>query len=198
MFGYDAAMKIFVTLVTLLWSISAPFTAQAQQPLNPTEKALIQSAYDGKLAEVQGLLKKGTSVNVVDEKHRTPLMWAAFNGHTSVVEFLHGKGADINAKDSDGQTALMYTCRRSFSETAEFLMKNGAEVNVQSKKLGITALMIAAKTGNAKIVRLLLANGAAADLKDIDDSTAENYARRNGHSAVADLLENPTTPGSQP
>jgi ankyrin repeat protein len=161
---------------------------QASGPLSSKEKALIQSAYDGKLAEVQVLVGKGVSVNVAGKKKRTPLILAAYNGHTFVVEFLFGKGADINAKDSDGQTALFYTSKRSFNETAEFLLKNGAEVNVQSKKKGITALMIAAALGNVKMVRLLLDNGADPALHDNFGVTAEVLAQKKGHSAVVDLL----------
>ena len=170
---------------------------QASGPLSSKEKALIQSAYDGKLAEVQVLVDKGVSVDLADKKKRTPLMLAAYNGHTSVVEFLYGKGADINAKDSGGQTALFYTAKRSFNETTEFLLKNGAEVNVQSKKKGITALMIAAALGNEKMVRLLLDNGADPALHDNFGATAEVFAQKKGHSAVVDLLANPPAPADE-
>jgi len=213
-----------MTLVTLLLWISAPLVAQVSEPeqtpdvinltetteapetsqvielpqtpqsQSPKERALIQSAYDGKLAEVEVLVAKGVSVNLVDKKKRTLLMLAAYNGHTSVVEFLYGKGADINAKDSGGQTALFYTSKRSFNETAEFLVKNGAEVNVQSKKKGVTALMIAAALGNVKMVRLLLDNGADPALHDNFGATAEVIAQKKGHSAVVDLLANPPAP----
>jgi ankyrin repeat protein len=217
-------MKKLMTLVTLLLWISASLAAQASEPeqtpdvindtetndapeatrvvipqpasgpLSSKEKALIQSAYDGKLAEVEVLVAKGVSVNLADKKKRTPLMLAAYNGHTSVVEFLYGKGADINAKDSGGQTALFYTSKRSFNETTEFLLKNGAEVNVQSKKKGITALMIAAALGNVKMVRLLLDNGADPALHDNFGATAEVIAQKKGHTAVVDLLAIPPAP----
>ena len=221
-------MKKLMTLVTLLLWISAPLAAQVSEPeqtpdvldvtettealessqitelpqtpqsQSPNERALIQSAYDGKLAEVEVLVAKGISVNLADMKKRTPLMLAAYNGHTSVVEFLYGKGADINAKDSGGQTALFYTSKRSFYETAEFLVKNGAEVNVQSKKKGITALMIAAAAGNVKMVRLLLDNGADPALHDNFGTTAKIIAQKKGHSAVVDLLANPPAPADGP
>jgi ankyrin repeat protein len=149
------------------------------------------------LAKVQSVVKKGTSVNAADEHKRTALMWAALKGHTSVVEYLIDKGADINAKDSDNLTPLIYATRGSFLQTTEFLLKNGAEVNVQSKKIGVTALMTAASLGNVKMVRLLLENGAATDLEDNDGITAERYAREGGHSEVADLLKIPPAAAGQ-
>ncbi len=222
---YDAAMKKLVVLVSLFGAISlplaaqdseptqvpeptqtpdvitvpeqtdAPEPAQAPGPLSPLEKALIQSAYDGKLAEVQVLVAKGASVDLADKKKRTPLILAAYNGHTSVVEFLYGKGADINAKDSGGQTALMHTCKRSFNETAAFLLKNGAEVNVQSRKKGVTALMITAVAGNVELVRMLLDRGADANLTDVFGNTAKILAEKKGNSAVVDLLSEPPASG---
>jgi ankyrin repeat protein len=161
------------------------------ESMDPREKVLFQSAYDGNLAEVQVLVAKGASVNLADEKLRTPLIMAAYGGHTSVVEFLVVKGADINHRDGDGMTALIHTSKRSFNETAAFLLKNGAEVNVQTPKKGITALMIAAVADNVELVRMLLDHGADANLTDIFGRTAKVLAQKKGNSAVVDMLSNP-------
>jgi hypothetical protein len=41
-------MKILVTIaISLLWTISSPLAAQDPEPLTPSEKALIQYAFDG-------------------------------------------------------------------------------------------------------------------------------------------------------
>lgn len=181
-------------VITVPEETDAPGRTQAPEPPGPREKALIQSAYDGKLAEVQALVAKGASVHVAGQKGRTPLILAAYGGHTSVVEFLQGKDADINAKDSDGQTALMYACKRSFDETAGFLLRNGADVDVQSKKKGVTALMIAAVAGNVELVRMLLDRGADPGLTDIFGHTAKSLAEKKGNSAVVDLLSDPPPP----
>ncbi len=209
-------MKIVLTFITLLWAFSGPAVAQtpdvikepgpaqvpepteaAPKPLSQIDNALIQTAFDGKLADVEILVAKGADVNLQDVKKRTPLILAASNGHTSVVEFLFSKGADINARDSDGQTALMYACKRSFNETAAFLLKNGAEVNVQSEKKGITALILAAGWGNVDLVRMLLEHGADANLRDNFGNTAKIWAQKRGNSAVVDLLPDPPAQESE-
>jgi ankyrin repeat protein len=209
-------MKIFLTFVTLLWAFSAPLFAQsaepqqtpdvindaevtqvpeppteAPNPLSQRDNALIQSAYDGKLADVEILVAKGAAVNLQDKKKRTPLILAASNGHTPVVEFLISKGAEVNAKDSGGESALMYASKRSFNETAALLLKHGAEVNVQSKKKGITALMLAAVWGNVELVQMLLEHGADANRTDTFGRTAKFLAQKKGNSAVVDLLPDP-------
>ncbi len=215
---YNSAMKILLTFVTLLWAFNAPLFAQTPEPqqtpdvakipepaqtpdpkevpkpLSQSDNALIQSAFDGSLAEVEILVAKGAAVNLQDQKKRTPLILAASNGHTSVVEFLFSKGADINARDSGGQTALTYASKRSFNETAAFLLKNGADVNVQSKKKGISALMLAAGWGNVELVQLLLEHGADPSLTDIFGKTAKGVAQDRGNSAVVDLLPDPPAP----
>ena len=189
-------MKNLTILITLLWTVSTPVAAQAPNYLEPRDKALIQNAFDGELAEVRGLVAKGASIEATDSKGRTAFIWAAANGHTSVVEFLHDEGVDINGKDSDGQTALMYATKRSFTPTMEFLLENGAEVNAQSSKRGITALIIAAAVGDENLVRLLLDHGADKTLAENDGSTALDRARQNGHSAVVKVLEDPPAPAS--
>ena len=103
-------MKIIPLIISLL--LTAAIANAADDPIAPVQsderdKALIQSAFEGELAKVQGLVKKGASVEATDLKSRTALMWAAANGHTPVVECLLGQGAEINAMGSDGQTALM-------------------------------------------------------------------------------------------
>ena len=192
-------MKILTILITLLFTVS--ISAAADDPIAPVQsderdKALVQSAFDGELAKVQGLVKKGASVDATGPKSRTALMWAAANGHTPVVEFLLGQGADINAMDSDGQTALMYATTRSFAPTVDFLLANGASVNVQSKKSKFTALIIAASGGNVEIVRLLLEHGADTCLAESDGDTPLDRARQYGHSAVVALLEESSAPAN--
>lgn len=163
----------------------------APTSIDPKEKALFQSAWDGDLEKVQVLVIEGADVNFADVKGRTPLIIAAHKGHLSIVEFLHGKGADINAKDSNHETALNYASRRSFNELAEYLLSNGAEVNIKSKKRGRTVLMIAAGQGNAELVQWLLDKGADPTTQDMFGATAAVYAGKRDHSAIIEMLSVP-------
>jgi ankyrin repeat protein len=213
-------MKILLTFITLLYAFSAPLFAQtpgsqqtpdvaevpepAQDPqqdeapkaLSQRDKDLIQSSYDGELAHVEVLIMKGATVNSQDQKKRTPLILASSNGHLAVVEFLVSKGAEVNLEDSDRQTALMYASKRSFNEIAAFLLKNGAEVNGQSKKKGMTALMLAAGWDNVELVRMLLEHGADPSLTDIFGNTAKVFAEEMGNTDVLDMLPDPAVQGA--
>jgi len=184
-------MKTFITLVALLSSVTAHLAAQTPVQLTPEEQALMEAAYSGQLEEVRRLVRDGTSVEVIDAERRTPMMFAAFNGHAAVAEYLLDAGAEIDAKDSSGRTALMYAASGPFAETVGLLLKRGAEVNVQGTLEGFTPLMTAAAEGLADVVRILLTAGADPDIKDKDGDTALTFAKQNGHSEVAALLENP-------
>ena len=205
-------MKILLTAVTLLWTLTAlaadetadpkqtpdvvseseappvPDPAEARTPSSQLDNALLENAYKGNLADVEILVAKGAAVNLQDKKGRTPTILAASNGHTEVVEFLIAHGANVNARDGDGQTALMYAAKRSFNETAALLLKSGAEVNVQSRKKGITALILAAGWGNEELVRTLLEHGADPTITDNFGRTAKYYAEKMGGTVVASLL----------
>jgi len=187
---YGWAMKSLITLMALISSVLVvPLAAQTPLELTPDEQALLESAFLGKLAEVERLVSKGTAVNTTDPDHRTPLMFAAFNGHTAVVAFLQEKGAAIDTKDISGRTALMYASSGPYEETVELLLARGADVNVQGTYEGFTALMTAAAEGQVEVVRLLLDRGADPNLKDKDGDTAASFARQNGHADVVALLE---------
>jgi len=184
-------MKILITLVALLSSVTAHLAAQTPVQLTPEELALMEAAYAGKLDEVRRLVLDGTTVDVIDEERRTPLMFAAFNGHAPVAEYLLDAGAEIDAKDSSGRPALMYAASGPFVETVGLLLKRGADVNVQGTLEGFTPLMTAAAEGLADVVRILLVARADRDIRDKDGDTALTFAKQNGHSEVAALLESP-------
>jgi len=182
-------MKPLVTLMTLLWIVPVPLAAQAPVQLTPEEQALMESAYHGKLNEVERLVFEGTAVDVVDPEHRTPMMFAAFNGHTQVVEFLLEKGAQVDTRDISGRTGLMYASSGPYGDTVMLLLSRGAEVDVQGKLEGFTALMTAAAEGQLEVVRYLLDHGADRSLEDKDGDTALSFARQKGHAEVVELLE---------
>ncbi len=50
-------------------------------------------------------------------------------------------------------------------------------------------LMHAAAEGQLEVAKLLLENGADPSLKDIDGETAALFARNNGHTEVAGLIQ---------
>ena len=70
----------------------------------------------------------------------------------------------------------------------QYLLEHGSAVDAVDR-LGRTALMGAAASGNMTLVRNLLAKRASRDAFDRGGRSALTYAIRNGHTAIAKLLD---------
>lgn len=152
--------------------------------------AFRDAALNGQLEKVSAMIPEMTNVDVSDETGHTALMLAAYNGHTEIVRQLLNKGADVNHIDLDGRTSLMYAASGPFAETVRLLLKYDAKLDIVDNGEHFTALMFAAAEGHLDVVEVLMKKGANASLKDVDDDTAESFARKNGHNEVADFIKN--------
>jgi ankyrin repeat protein len=152
--------------------------------------AFLDAAFHGKAETVQQAIKAGVDVNATDEQQRTALMFAAFNDHTSVVKLLLEHGASVGHRDATGRTALMFAATGANAESVELLIEAGAEVNSADTGEGFTALMHAAAEGQIKVVQVLLKYNADPTIRDADGDTARDFAKKNGHAEVVQLLGN--------
>ena len=81
-------------------------------------------------------------------------------------------------------------CRRGWTEIVEVLLAKQADVGWRNPGGGWTALHRAAYEGHTVIVRLLIARGAAIDVRNDAENTPVHWAAENGHiTAVTALLE---------
>lgn len=80
--------------------------------------------------------------------------------------------------------------RGSGSDAVKLLLTKGADVNAKDK-LGQTALMLAASSGQGDSVTVLLDKGADAMAKDLNGRTAMDHARY--HDNIKKLLKNSKT-----
>jgi ankyrin repeat protein len=128
-----------------------------------------------------------------------PLIWAAtsispldHDENMEIMQLLLDSKADINLRNSQGNTALIGTSATSplpqAYEKARFLIDRGAKLDAVNKR-GETALMLAAGTGNEKLVKLLVDKGANTQLKNAAGETVMSYANRRGNNSVSSLLE---------
>jgi uncharacterized protein len=151
-----------VECVTILVEAKADLNAADPDGINPTISALINGHYD-----VAGrLIDAGADVDLADKTGRTPL-YAAVDDHTMPYS------NRPSPKESDEELTSLDIVKR--------LLARGAEVNARLKTgqpyrtkvdrgndtmltTGTTALLRAAKAGDVVVVRLLLENGADANL----------------------------------
>ncbi|KAG2440135.1 hypothetical protein HXX76_004248 [Chlamydomonas incerta] len=92
--------------------------------------------------------------------------------HTQCVRLLLDAGCRVNGKDAAGWTALAHaTAHHTVLDLARVLLDAGADPNLQDR-YGTYPLVSAIMNAEVPSVKLLLAAGARADLKDNDGCTA--------------------------
>ncbi len=167
---------------------ASPPAVIAKPPAPVSDGAFLDAALEGSIATIRQAIESGVDVNATDEEGRTALLLAAFNGHTEVVRLLLGRQAQLEHRDASGRTALMYASTGPNNETVRLLLEAGAEPNSVDSGEKFTALMHAAAEGQHEVVRSLLEFKADPRIRDIDGDTARDFAARNGHVEVVQLL----------
>jgi ankyrin repeat protein len=162
--------------------------ANANATLLSGETALMTCARAGDARAVKALLAHGADVNAKEhEHHQTALMWAAAQRHPDIVGLLIDASADVRARSltyaqtvvgeqtqragreelnytvlRGGATPLLFTARVGDEESARLLLKAGADAN-DSQPDGVSALVLAAHSGNGNVAAVLLEHGADPD-----------------------------------
>ena len=135
-----------------------------------TNTELFQAVKTGDLNQVRTLLEAEPSLlESKDKDGNTPLIIACQTMNVDIAEYLIDKGADVNAKGALGITPLIALRIRKDEpyDLIQHLIKMGADVNAaMSPGVGDWTVLHTA-LGNAKIVKLLIDNGADINVNNI-------------------------------
>lgn len=181
----------------------------------PFGAPLHSAAYGGVLELVKVLAAHGAKIDAVDRHGATPLHAAAQRGHVPVVKFLLTRGANVNG--ARGMAPLTTATYRGQVAVVRVLLAAGADPTRRSSFDGSTplgdaalngnvtlarlllkhdestssrreALLLAAKEGHGRIVRLLLDAGVDPNRLAFQRTTVLGWARRNRHRDVVAML----------
>jgi ankyrin repeat protein len=127
-------------------------------------------------------------------KGLTPLIVACERCHTNIVKELIRRGAEPTP-DSNGRSPLAVASFCGLMEVVEFLLngdgaKMGRELLNVLDNNGCTPLWLAARTGNGKMVTVLLDAGADPSIKNKDGLSPEEAAVKFKKQNVLDAFEN--------
>ena len=112
------------------------------------------------------------TVNLKDGSGRTLLSKMVVFGDAHMIEWMLAKHPSLDIQDNNGWTALHFAAQSQELEVAEKLLRAGAAVDTQDA-YGSTPLWRAAfeSRGRGEMIKLLLANGANAVLRNHSGSS---------------------------
>jgi ankyrin repeat protein len=141
-----------------------------------------------KVAEL--LLSNGAEVNDDPKRATILLTFAAEYGLKNLAEKVLARGkADINAvTDYAEDNPLLAAISSGQTDIAEMLIAAGANVDIRRHHSGDTALHIAARKSDEKVVRLLLAKGVAIDTQNAAGETPLHVAVVAGGMSMVEFL----------
>ena len=170
---------------------------------------LLYAIVAGDLDTVGVLLAAGANLDEAGPDGVTALMLALIKRHEGIALLLLDKGADPNPADT-GYTALHLASATGHLVAAEALLARGADPNLRVERpqritnafeigvfqspgsgrltqIGSTPFIVAAKSADARMMRLLAASGADPRLTTNDGTTALMLAAGLGKRASTDI-----------
>ncbi len=150
--------------------------ANANTPLLSGETPLMAASRSGKTAAVDVLLARGASPNARGPRGQTALMWAVAQKHSDVVSLLLAKGADVHAR-TETWSQMMAVPPHGLPEYNR-MIPHGAD----------TALIFAARVGDAASAKLLVDAGANVNDADAWGVSATTMAAFSGYGEIARYL----------
>lgn len=139
---------------------------------------------------VKLLIKYGSSLDLADANHQTPLILAACSSPPlpmSCINLLISGGCDLDHIDANGNTALTYAICNRLESLVDVLLKHNAATHILDRE-GRSVLSIACSLGADAIVGKLMQRGLDEMHRDNSGCTPLHEAVSGGHIRVAEML----------
>ena len=149
---------------------------------------IIGAVTGGSEAAVKRLISWGAFVDKRNHAGSTALMAAARIGHLSIAKLLIENGAETDAEDKLGLTPLVEAAANGHVALVKLLRSCGARVLVKYQHHLRTPIWLAAFSGHAEMIELLLEYGADPHSADELGHTPLSEAARLGYEEVVKLL----------
>lgn len=153
------------------------------------EQDIFRSVDKGDLQRVVMYLSNRGNPNQVDAKGRSLLARAAYRGHEDIAETLLKAGASVDLEDDNAITPLYQASSAGHAAIVRLFVSKSRDIN-HSDVRGVTALHIAVKKGQTKVVQELCLSSTLEVNKQIREEreTALWLACRQGHLSIVEVL----------
>ncbi|QDZ19573.1 ankyrin repeat domain-containing protein [Chloropicon primus] len=156
--------------------------------------ALHWASKKGDVSSCRMLLDHGVSVDTLNGKRVTPLMYAADcipreGTNEGVIKFLVLRGANVNALDEDRSSPLMYAAHSGSRGNVRALLRSGADPSSQNE-FGTTPIMYAGFYGHyACLCEFLKHDAGLRSAKDKRDMSVRDWSKQANQTHIVDLLD---------
>jgi ankyrin repeat protein len=164
--------------------LDAGASPQAPEGVRTRHSPLVFAAMTGDLENVRLLLKSGA------EPSAEALSEAVTFGYAEVLKSLIGAGADATITEGSGINLVHWATITNRPEVIPVLLTAKADINA-TDEFGFTPLMYAATVdeGNIDVATLLLKAGADRTIRNKENRTALDQAKRYKHAKLAEALQ---------
>src|SRR5918999_4167254 len=143
-------------LTAFCFSLAAALCLSSLLTAAASDARVAEAAMRGDAEGVRKLLKEGVDVNSAQGDGMTALHWAAMKDNVELARMLLYAGANVKATTRmGGYTPLTMAARNGNAAMIRALLKGGADVK-STTSTGVTPLMLAAQSGRADAVKVLL------------------------------------------
>lgn len=158
--------------INLLKEINADFNLELKMSyINHNEKSPILGVSYGLLPIDIAIIKKdygliqlfigyGADINCISSQNSLPIIHPLYSDDLGMVKFLVNNGASLNFVTQDYCAPLNVAVECERTEIVEFFLKNGARPDGCKSASDLKPIHQACRSGNKRIVELLLAHGA--------------------------------------
>lgn len=128
---------------------------EVKKEMTNMETALLTATEKQETNTVISLLKKGTDINITDNKGRTPLMIATYKNDIKTAKALIEAGADVNIQDDMKNNPFLYAGAEGYLHILKLTIDAGADPSL-TNRYGGTALIPASEHGYIDVIKELL------------------------------------------
>lgn len=145
----------------------------------PLGAAIEEIEFGGPEEVIRLLIDHGADVNlpyIVGSK-LTPLHAAMFSENMKVIKMILDAGGDPNALSDEDRSPLRFAVEQDAPEMAELFLRHGASATINNSGgfCGYTALILAVRKLDIRMIKLLLDAGADPETSDSDGRTPREH-----------------------
>ncbi len=165
------------------------------EQINSSVTPIMVAAYRGKENCVGYLLNKEVNLDIREENQRSVIFYAVEGKNEGVLSLiLKSKKISkdhLNFPDRLNLIPIMTAAHLGLEAATQELFFNGSDINKVDEN-GWNSLFFAVSSGNFKVVKFLVENGAKFNIKDNEGLAPIDIAKEDGHQEIFEFLSKQT------